>query len=76
MRALVILDFQIHAYRDSKVKDSLQQRRVPDGAERAADAILLFVQVSGAVQLQEPFEHLLVSGAQLRAVARRTQVSS
>lgn len=57
-------------YRYSEVEHLVEQLRVSDGAERAADAVLLLVQVSGAVQLQEARECGCVRVLQHRAVAR------
>ena len=59
---------------DGEVEHAAQQRGVGDGAERARDAVLLLVQVGGAVQLQEALEAGRVRVRQRRAVARRAQV--
>lgn len=62
------------SHRYSELEHPLEQRGVSDGAERAADAVLLLVQVGGAVQRQEAHERGLVRVRQHRAVARRAQV--
>lgn len=64
----------VTVYRKREVEDAVEQRGVAHGAERAADAVLLLVQVGGAVQLQEAVERGRVRLRQHRAVARRPQV--
>lgn len=61
-------------YRDGEVENFLQQCGVIDCTKCATDAVLLLVQVGGAVQLQEALERSLVRVRQHRAVARRPQV--
>lgn len=62
------------SHRDSELEHSVEQEWVAHGAKRAADAVLLLMQVGGAVQLQEALECGRVRLRQHGAVTRRAQV--